>query len=107
MTKDEAITLRARQLSGEAVDPFMFAVALRTIQNDGKKKKRVFRKGCAPDVLLHMLTAGPMERDEFYGRLGEKGYEGIRRARNLGLIKCEVRLTPEGLQALGLVGPVV
>lgn len=107
MTRDEAIALREAQLNGKVVDPFMFAVALRTIRETKEKKPPRVHEGGKPHQVLRKLASGPMDRHDLYQALkGESStYESFKRLMRAGLIRCEVKLTEDGLRALGLVGP--
>ena len=108
MTRDEAIALREDQLNGKKVDPFMFAVALKTIR-ETKVKKAVLHQNGQPRKVLEKLAGGPVERGQLYGEINKDGrcYEAMARLMRDGLVRCEVKLTEAGLRALGLVGPRV
>jgi ABC-type branched-subunit amino acid transport system substrate-binding protein len=66
-----------------------------------------------PRAICATLTAGAMERADLYAAATavagnrQTAQEAISRLQSAGLVTCEVRLTPEGLRALGLQGPTL
>lgn len=104
---DEAIAIRADQVAGKPVDLFRAALALKIIKAAAKKAPRKLYRDRVPMKLLKMLIGGPIERAEFYEKANELGSprEAVRRLRDDGLIRDEIRLTEDGLRALGLQGP--
>jgi hypothetical protein len=104
MTRDEAIAIRSRQLAGEPVDESKLDQAVEVLRQPERRQRRF---GDVRAVVLETLLAGPIERDELYATVPRtrSSYGVIQRMRDAGLIRCEMRLTEEGLRALGLAGP--
>ena len=73
--------------------------------------KPYIKQNGLPRAICATLTAGPMERADLYA--AATAVSGSRRAAStaitrlveMGLVTNDVRLTPEGLRALGLQGP--
>jgi hypothetical protein len=113
MTYEDAVAIRSQQLSGATVNPFEAALALAVIQLGKNTGKRALHKNRKPRQVLEALSDGPMERTRFFERITEgkfrsgpkTPYEAFERLQRMGLIKCEVKLTEDGLRALGLEGP--
>jgi hypothetical protein len=111
MTYEDAVSIRSQQLSGYPVNPFDAALALSVIQEG--KKSYVLHRGRKPRQVLEALSDGPMERTRFFERITEgkfrsgpkTPYEAFERLQRAGFVRCEVRLSEEGLRALGLEGP--
>jgi hypothetical protein len=75
--------------------------------------KPYIKQNGLPRAICATLTAGPMERADLYAAIA--AVSGDRRRASMamlrlqasGMVTCEVRITPEGLRALGLQGPTV
>jgi hypothetical protein len=106
MTRDEAIAIRERQLSGQSVDREQVTEAMNVLQITSKRSRDLYRNG-APRQVLGLLTSGPVERDAFRSEASKfnRSRDILSRLAQKGFIKYEVRLTEDGLRALGLVGP--
>lgn len=65
------------------------------------------RLNSSSTALMRMLACeGSIDRDTFYEAVrANRAYVAVHRLAHRGLIKCEVRLTEQGLRALGLKGP--
>jgi hypothetical protein len=106
MTRDEAIAIRSRQLSGGAVNPQEAREAEEVLRQAIPPKRTVEWIKKRPREMLAKLALGPMDRDDFYERakaLYEEpsgAYMAISRLQECGLISCEVRLTDAGAQML-------
>jgi hypothetical protein len=104
MTRDEAIAIRSRQLSGGAVSMNEAREAEDVLrQAPAKPKAQIYGKS---REVLTKLARGPVDRDDLlegakerYGR--RNAWATIARLEERGLICCEVRLTEEGVRALG------
>jgi hypothetical protein len=103
MTRDEAIAIRSRQLSGGAVSINEAREAEEVLKQGPQEKPRIY--GTSGEVLTR-LARGPMEWDDLLAtakeRYGDRNaWATIKRLEERGLIACEVRLTEKGARALG------
>ncbi len=116
MTLEEAIIVRRRQLAGCWVEADLLEEAMHLIRNSTNPPPpiKVTPKGLHADsaamTVLNSLVAGPADRCELYSALraslkGSTLSNAVMRLQDRGFIRSEIRLTSEGLAAMGLKGP--
>lgn len=104
MTRDEAIEIRTRQLTGQPVDAGKLLQAIEVLNQVERPNKRVSKTRA---LILNALMTGPIEKGSLYKAVAQdsRARSVLKRLRDSGLIRYDIRLTDAGLKELGLEGP--